>query len=49
MSSRGVTDRPKERGDSPAAGPRRALRGHPWLTLFAVAIGVMMVDRKSVV
>lgn len=43
MSSRGVTDRPKERGDSPAAGPRRALRGHPWLTLFAVAIGVMMV------
>ncbi|WP_269854125.1 MFS transporter [Streptomyces sp. RPT161] len=23
--------------------PRRSLRGHPWLTLFSVAIGVMMV------
>ncbi|WUT35405.1 MFS transporter [Streptomyces sp. NBC_00690] len=26
-----------------AAGPAKGLRGHPWLTLFAVAIGVMMV------
>ncbi|WP_371615717.1 MFS transporter [Streptomyces sp. NBC_00454] len=25
------------------AQPRTGLRGHPWLTLFAVAIGVMMV------
>ncbi|MFE1416301.1 MFS transporter [Streptomyces sp. NPDC085524] len=25
------------------APPRSGLRGHPWLTLFAVAIGVMMV------
>ncbi len=23
--------------------PRKGLRGHPWLTLFSVAIGVMMV------
>ncbi|MGW0559583.1 MFS transporter [Streptomyces sp. NPDC003016] len=27
----------------PAAGPAKGLRGHPWLTLFSVAIGVMMV------
>ncbi len=26
-----------------APAPRKSLRGHPWLTLFAVAIGVMMV------
>ncbi|MFD7920498.1 MFS transporter [Streptomyces sp. NPDC059740] len=26
-----------------APEPRRGLRGHPWLTLFSVAIGVMMV------
>ncbi|WP_405755911.1 DHA2 family efflux MFS transporter permease subunit [Streptomyces sp. NBC_00073] len=30
----------KESGPGPA---RSGLRGHPWLTLFAVAIGVMMV------
>ncbi len=30
----------KEPGPAPA---RSGLRGHPWLTLFAVAIGVMMV------
>ncbi|MFD7259718.1 MFS transporter [Streptomyces sp. NPDC059874] len=30
----------KESGPAPA---RAGLRGHPWLTLFAVAIGVMMV------
>ncbi|MEU1281918.1 MFS transporter [Streptomyces sp. NPDC005805] len=29
--------------DSAPAAPGRGLRGHPWLTLFAVAIGVMMV------
>ncbi|MBT2458235.1 MFS transporter [Streptomyces sp. ISL-86] len=29
----------KETGPAPASG----LRGHPWLTLFAVAVGVMMV------
>ncbi|RST03378.1 DHA2 family efflux MFS transporter permease subunit [Streptomyces sp. WAC07149] len=31
----------KETGPDPAA--RAGLRGHPWLTLFAVAVGVMMV------
>lgn len=28
---------------TPDLGPRKGLRGHPWLTLFSVAIGVMMV------
>ncbi|MET9951653.1 MFS transporter [Streptomyces sp. NPDC006339] len=27
----------------PLAGPAKGLRGHPWLTLFGVAVGVMMV------
>ncbi|MBD0707991.1 MULTISPECIES: MFS transporter [unclassified Streptomyces] len=27
----------------PEPGPAKGLRGHPWLTLFAVAVGVMMV------
>ncbi|RSS82083.1 MFS transporter [Streptomyces sp. WAC06614] len=37
-----VDDRTPVKG--PDAGPARSgLRGHPWLTLFAVAIGVMMV------
>ncbi|MFC7931762.1 MFS transporter [Streptomyces cinereoruber] len=27
----------------PVPGPAKGLRGHPWLTLFAVAVGVMMV------
>ncbi|GAA4921207.1 MFS transporter [Streptomyces coeruleoprunus] len=27
----------------PASAPAKGLRGHPWLTLFAVAVGVMMV------
>ncbi|GAA3922288.1 MFS transporter [Streptomyces gulbargensis] len=30
-------------GRDPASGPAKGLRGHPWLTLFAVAAGVMMV------
>ncbi|MZE75858.1 MFS transporter [Streptomyces xinghaiensis] len=29
--------------DLPEPGPRKGLRGHPWLTLLSVAIGVMMV------
>lgn len=29
--------------DLPLPEPRKGLRGHPWLTLFGVAIGVMMV------
>ncbi|MBT2383643.1 MFS transporter [Streptomyces sp. ISL-11] len=28
---------------TPELGPRKHLRGHPWLTLLSVAIGVMMV------
>ncbi|MFD6183966.1 MFS transporter [Streptomyces goshikiensis] len=37
----GSTSLSKESGPAPAAAS--GLRGHPWLTLFAVAIGVMMV------
>ncbi|MFE7119907.1 MFS transporter [Streptomyces sp. NPDC057654] len=29
--------------EHPVPGPRKGLRGHPWLTLISVAIGVMMV------
>ncbi|WP_284579296.1 MFS transporter [Streptomyces sp. 2P-4] len=36
----------KEPGGGPAGS---ALRGHPWLTLFAVAIGVMMVTLDGTV
>ncbi|QGZ48761.1 DHA2 family efflux MFS transporter permease subunit [Streptomyces sp. QHH-9511] len=28
---------------NPSPAPAKGLRGHPWLTLFAVAVGVMMV------
>ncbi|MFE0648080.1 MFS transporter [Streptomyces sp. NPDC059534] len=40
-----VEKTPQGRGDvrEPAPGPAKGLRGHPWLTLFAVAVGVMMV------
>ncbi|MFC7308573.1 MFS transporter [Streptomyces monticola] len=34
---------PEQPGGSPAPVAAKGLRGHPWLTLFAVAIGVMMV------
>ncbi|OKI67463.1 MFS transporter [Streptomyces sp. MJM1172] len=37
----GSTSLSKESGPAPV--PPCGLRGHPWLTLFAVAIGVMMV------
>ncbi|WP_031069957.1 MFS transporter [Streptomyces sp. NRRL S-118] len=30
-------------GGEPVPAPAKGLRGHPWLTLFAVAVGVMMV------
>ncbi|OKK08098.1 tetracenomycin C resistance and export protein [Streptomyces sp. CB03234] len=30
-------------GQDPVPAPAKGLRGHPWLTLFAVAVGVMMV------
>ncbi|MER5768273.1 MFS transporter [Streptomyces sp. NPDC001985] len=44
MTSQTTVDKaaPMNPGDSPSA-PAKGLRGHPWLTLFAVAIGVMMV------
>ncbi|MET9883479.1 MFS transporter [Streptomyces sp. NPDC006430] len=43
-----------QNGWGPAKGPgsgpvRSGLRGHPWLTLFAVAIGVMMVTLDGTV
>ncbi|EDY49692.1 MFS transporter [Streptomyces clavuligerus] len=37
-----ISTAPKALDNAPPA-PARGLRGHPWLTLFAVAIGVMMV------
>src|ERR1044072_6249826 len=33
----------REPQDTLVPAPAKGLRGHPWLTLFAVAIGVMMV------
>ncbi len=43
MTSQTTVDKlPKDPQDSIKA-PVKGLRGHPWLTLFAVAIGVMMV------
>lgn len=33
----------REPQDTAAPAPAKGLRGHPWLTLFSVAIGVMMV------
>ncbi|MGW1469189.1 MFS transporter [Streptomyces sp. NPDC002308] len=33
----------REPADISVPAPTKGLRGHPWLTLFAVAIGVMMV------
>lgn len=37
-----VEKAPRDPRDS-APAPVKGLRGHPWLTLFSVAIGVMMV------
>ncbi|MFF0445027.1 MFS transporter [Streptomyces sp. NPDC004609] len=43
MTSQTTVDKaPKDPRDS-LPTPAKGLRGHPWLTLFAVAIGVMMV------
>ncbi|MFJ6629966.1 MFS transporter [Streptomyces sp. NPDC091376] len=42
MTSQTTVDKvPVDHGPVPA--PAKGLRGHPWLTLFSVAIGVMMV------
>ncbi|MEW2070580.1 MFS transporter [Streptomyces sp. NPDC007346] len=38
-----VEKAPREPEDGPVPAAAKGLRGHPWLTLFAVAIGVMMV------
>ncbi|MGC5342670.1 MFS transporter [Streptomyces sp. AM 4-1-1] len=38
-----VEQAPREPEDSLVSAPVKGLRGHPWLTLFSVAIGVMMV------
>lgn len=38
-----VEKAPREPEDNAGPAPVKGLRGHPWLTLFAVAIGVMMV------
>ncbi|MDI3405854.1 MFS transporter [Streptomyces cavernicola] len=47
MTSQTTVDKadkaPEQPGGAPAPAPAKGLRGHPWLTLFAVAIGVMMV------
>ncbi|MFG2534708.1 MFS transporter [Streptomyces sp. NPDC048511] len=38
-----VEKAPREPEDTSVPAPVKGLRGHPWLTLFSVAIGVMMV------
>lgn len=40
-----VEKAPQGQGDArePVPVPAKGLRGHPWLTLFGVAVGVMMV------
>ncbi|MGW0116924.1 MFS transporter [Streptomyces sp. NPDC003327] len=46
MTSQTTVDKtPQGQGGArePVPGPAKGLRGHPWLTLFAVAVGVMMV------
>ncbi|MER5882418.1 MFS transporter [Streptomyces sp. NPDC001941] len=42
MTNQTIVDKAPPAGGSEPA-PAKGLRGHPWLTLFAVAIGVMMV------
>jgi hypothetical protein len=47
MTSQTTIDTTGSGGGSPAtpsdATPGKGLRGHPWLTLITVAVGVMMV------
>src|SRR6478609_5556700 len=44
MTSRTIVEKaPREPEDTLAPAPAKGLRGHPWLTLFTVAVGVMMV------
>jgi EmrB/QacA subfamily drug resistance transporter len=48
-SSSAATLAPDDPGTSLRAGRRRAGHGHPWLTLIAVALGVMMVGLDATV
>jgi EmrB/QacA subfamily drug resistance transporter len=48
-SSSAATLAPDEPSPSPREGRRRAGHGHPWLTLMAVALGVMMVGLDATV
>ncbi|MEU8529380.1 MULTISPECIES: MFS transporter [Streptomyces] len=44
MTSQTTLDKaPRPQDPAPAPAQAKGLRGHPWLTLFAVAVGVMMV------
>lgn len=43
MTSQTTVDKAPPTPESPDPTPSKGLRGHPWLTLFSVAIGVMMV------
>lgn len=43
MTSQTTVEQAPQSPESPASAPSKGLRGHPWLTLFSVAIGVMMV------
>ncbi|KIF74292.1 tetracenomycin C resistance and export protein [Streptomyces sp. 150FB] len=43
MTSQTAVDQAPRIPEPPAKAPSKGLRGHPWLTLFSVAIGVMMV------
>ena len=43
MTSQTAVDKAPQSPEPPPSAPSGGLRGHPWLTLFSVAIGVMMV------
>ncbi|MFD4141639.1 MFS transporter [Streptomyces sp. NPDC058572] len=43
MTSQTAVEKAPRDPQDPMPAPAKGLRGHPWLTLFAVAIGVMMV------
>lgn len=43
MTSQTTVDRADKAPEPSTPAPAKGLRGHPWLTLFSVAIGVMMV------
>jgi EmrB/QacA subfamily drug resistance transporter len=49
QTSSAATLAPGGPGASPGGGRRRAGHGHPWLTLIAVALGVMMVGLDATV